>query len=415
MNTDLMNQVERASGSNEKKRLLSTADATTKEFIRMAVDTYLTFGVTWDRGPHWYAQVSEPAINPARWWKDVHSLLQKLGARELTGNAAVEAVADSLKKSPCLDDYTWATRVLNKDLRSGVSKSIVKKLWPGLIEPFAVSLAEEYDPEKHTAERLGPVFVGPKLDGLRTVVVKGIPYTRNGRVLENVVPIVEELKAILDVQDWVFDGELMDPGKTFEETVGNARRGGSGDTLVYNVFDMVPAPDWEARETAGLLERKFDLFELNKSVTKHGLKRVRVLHEQLINVPTAEVLERTMRAFIAAGHEGAMVKRDVPYRFKRTEDVLKMKLFETVDAEITGAYEGRGKHRGKLGGLYIKLPNGNGSRVGSGFSDAEREEVWANRSSYQGRVVEVEYQNMTARGKVRFPTFVRFRPDKDAA
>jgi DNA ligase-1 len=405
-----MNAVEQATGSNEKKRLLAGADRDTREFIRMAVDTYLTFGVTWDEGPEWWPMDAFPPARDA-WWRRFHSLLQRLGTRELTGNEARGALAAELADAPSRDDYVWATRVLNKDLRSGVSKSIVKKLWPGLIEPFAASLAETYEPERHTPERLGPVFVGPKLDGLRVIVVKGIPYSRNGRVLENVLPIVEELRRVLRVEDWVFDGELLDPGKTFEETVGNARRGGSGDTLVYNVFDMVTAPEWEAHDTRALLERKFDLFQLHKDLPADG--RVRVLHEQLVDHPTPEVLDRIMRAFIAAGHEGAMVKRDVPYRFKRTEDVLKMKLFETVDATITGVEEGRGKHRGRMGALLIRLPNGNDSRVGSGFSDAEREEVWAARSSYQGRTVEVQYQNMTAHGKVRFPTFVRFRPDKD--
>ena len=51
--------------------------------------------------------------------------------------------------------------------------------------------------------------------------------------------------------------------------------------------------------------------------------------------------------------------------------------------------------------------------VGSGYSDANRDEYWTNRSDLLGRVVEVMAdavtQNQDGSYSLRFPRFVRFR------
>ena len=60
-----------------------------------------------------------------------------------------------------------------------------------------------------------------------------------------------------------------------------------------------------------------------------------------------------------------------------------------------------------------RLKNGGEVHVGSGFTDIEREELWNRQSELTGRMIEVKYQEKTQDGSLRFPVFMRFRPDKE--
>ena len=74
---------------------------------------------------------------------------------------------------------------------------------------------------------------------------------------------------------------------------------------------------------------------------------------------------------------------------------------------ITGYGEGKGKHLGRLG--YVLTAKGD---VGSGFTDTERETLWAEAKAERlvGQVIEVSC--ITPDGQFRHPFFVRMRPDK---
>jgi ATP-dependent DNA ligase len=91
---------------------------------------------------------------------------------------------------------------------------------------------------------------------------------------------------------------------------------------------------------------------------------------------------------------------------------IKVKPEETHDVTITGCVEGRGKHLGRLG--YVTTAKGT---VGSGFTDTEREILWAEAKAERlvGQFIEVSCLQLTPAGQFRHPFFVRMRPDKLAA
>ncbi len=98
----------------------------------------------------------------------------------------------------------------------------------------------------------------------------------------------------------------------------------------------------------------------------------------------------------------------------------KYKLEETVDLIVTGIQSGRGKYTGQCGALICSLWNPI-RKIGedqfievakvSGMTDLERAAI-----SHKdiGRVVEVRYQCIAAKGRLRHPRFVRWRDDKPA-
>jgi DNA ligase-1 len=103
-----------------------------------------------------------------------------------------------------------------------------------------------------------------------------------------------------------------------------------------------------------------------------------------------------------------------PYEFKRTKNLLKVKVMQDVDLKIIGFEEGSGRLAKTLGRINVDY-KGNTLGVGSGFSDAQREWLWAHRAYLIGRVITVQYFEETedADGKksLRFPVFKELREE----
>ena len=68
---------------------------------------------------------------------------------------------------------------------------------------------------------------------------------------------------------------------------------------------------------------------------------------------------------------------------------------------------GRGKYKGKLGALVVETPEGLRFKLGTGFSDAQRENPPA-----IGSTVTYTYRDKTKKGKPKFASFLRVRDEK---
>lgn len=423
LNTDVMDQVAAVGSKLAKQDLLAKLDKSSLKFLRWALDPAITFGVIVDgeslmlgwgnpdvRDMIARGQMSKEEAKAFResWWDDFDSICRSLSRRELTGNAATEHIRRVMEDAHSGDDVLWACRILNKDLRAGFSVSTLNKAHPGCLEPFAVALAKPYEPDKH--EIRGAWCVEPKLDGLRMVVIGGQAFTRNGREIESVGHIIQMLEPWKD--EFVFDGEIMGDAE-FNEDSGNIRRKGEGAnlTLKYNMFDCIRIEQWKARKTDPYLERRANLCGVVSQMIPNACIRL-VESRNLKTDPTSEELFALRDYYIGKGFEGAMIKNlDAPYVFKRSDNILKLKTMLDADGEVVGWYEGKGRHKGRLGGL-VALFDGVETRVGSGFSDEQRTQIWK-EGLPKGRVIEVQYQNKTPDGSLRFPVFIKYRPDKE--
>jgi DNA ligase OB-like domain len=125
------------------------------------------------------------------------------------------------------------------------------------------------------------------------------------------------------------------------------------------------------------------------------------LHWGSLSNPTPEVILAQLQRANDLAHEGLVLRQGDRW--------LKVKPQETYDIAIMGYCEGRGKHLGRLG--LVLTSRGD---VGSGFSDAEREILWADAKAdrLMGQVMEVSCLEITPNGQFRHPAFVRMRPDK---
>ena len=116
------------------------------------------------------------------------------------------------------------------------------------------------------------------------------------------------------------------------------------------------------------------------------------------------------RRFVSQGFEGAMIKdTTAPYSpGKRSNAWLKVKAVDTEDCPIVSVHEGQGRLAGTMGHVVVEN-NGRLVRVGGGFTDEQRRQIWEQRDSVIGSWLEVSFQNMTPEGSFRHP---RIRGDK---
>ena len=406
MQTKLLNQIESTSSRTEKESLLAKATGDTKTLLTLAFDPMVTFGITLPK--HEQTALRSPSkVDPREWWVRVFATCGLLAKRSLTGGDALREINAILESAPSEDDFRWAGRLINKDLRAGVGVTTLVKVFPGLVTPFEVALAKPFDPDKHHLD--GHFCLEPKLDGLRMVIIEGIAYTRNGHRITSVDHIINSIPQDI-LNGYVLDGEVL--GADFDETSGDVRqKQGTKEDLVYNVFDMVALDEWRQQETRPLAQRKADLQKLQEFLAP-SVQLVKWVDLEPGEVTPAKLL-RARDIYMKHGFEGAMVKdMGSSYIFKRSTVILKVKKMETVDGKIVSFKEGKGKDQGKLGALQVKV-DGVVTSVGGGYSDAQREDFWKHRNQLVGRTMEVQYQNFTKDGALRFPVFVRFRRDLD--
>jgi DNA ligase-1 len=366
-------------------------------------------------------------------WPSFWGLLESLRTRSVTGHAARDAIANCAE---LFDDAEWNTvcrRVIVKDLRCGISEKTLNKVlgrtdWR--IPVFSCQLAQ--DSADRPTKLRGIKRLEAKLDGVRVLaVVQGMSvtlYSRNGKVFENFPQIAE---AIMDYRKafqfgrgtggrFVLDGEIV--GESFQKLMRQAHRKSDAQTdgMVYHIFDVLPVDALQEGHWNVPQHKRIEWLESARSILMDETTCLRIMNGLEVNLDTAEghdIMQRFAEDCVAQGFEGIMIKSmDAPYECKRSDFWMKWKPTISVDLEIVGFEEGTGRNKNRLGAIICEGED-HGRRicvnVGSGLSDSDRDEYWANRDNLLGHLVEIQAdavtQNQDGSYSLRFPRFLRFR------
>lgn len=204
---------------------------------------------------------------------------------------------------------------------------------------------------------------------------------------------------VAGLPDTPLDGELWLARKSFQRTVSIVRRQDKSEhwrELQYVVFDL-PAV------TAPFEER---LAALADCLSTRRLEFATALEHQPCQ--GLEHLREELQRIEAIGGEGLMLRQPGSrYEPGRSTTLLKVKTFHDADARVMEHLPGAGRHKGRLGALAVELPDGTMFSVGTGFSDAQRE-----NPPPVGSLITFRYQELSDRGVPRFPSFVRLRKDQ---
>lgn len=274
-----------------------------------------------------------------------------------------------------------------------------------------------------------PVLVTPKLDGIRCLVVGGKALSRKFKPIPNRY-IREKIESIgIDG----LDGEIMVTGLDFNGVQSAVMSEGGEPDFEYVIFDYVS----QGLEI-GYQRRLVLLQQLHIDGRLPGF--CTPLIPQFVN--TVDQLWAIEESVVAAKFEGLMIRQpEGPYKCGRSTVregyLLKLKRFVDSEAEVLTIIEemrndnpaekdelGHTKRSSKkanlvpagtMGALSVKdLKDGRRFAVGTGFTDAQRQEIWDKREKYIGKIVTYKYQpGPSIDGLPRFPTFKGFRDPRD--
>ena len=401
--------------------LLEAMDEGLPEFfegLTMALDPLVTFGIK---------QVPEATVDgQGLTWPTFKELCRKLINRSLTGHAARDAIILCKDTATVKQWNDFYRRILIKDLRCGVSEKTVNKVAPGTVPVFTCALA--HDSAKHEKKMKGKKQIEVKLDGVRVLAVcrggKVELFSRNGKQFHNFPHIIKEIENVLSCTpapyDCVLDGEVM--SADFQDLMKQLQRkdGKKATDAVLHLFDFIPLKDfleggWDKPQTYRSNLVKYWVLE-NNDILEH----VQACEWEDVDLDTLEGQERFVelnKAAVDGGYEGVMIKDiDAPYECKRTHAWLKAKPFIEVTLEVTDIEEGTGRNEGRLGAFVCEGVDDDrhiAVNVGSGFTDANRDDFWNHRDSVKGNLVEVRAdaitQNQDGTYSLRFPRFKTFR------
>ena len=366
-------------------------------------------------------------------WPEFWALLEELRTRSITGHRAKDKIQQLSER---FDSKEWnmvCRRVIIKDLRCGISEKTLNKVlgkteWK--IPVFTVQLAQ--DSTDQPKKLRGTKRLEVKLDGVRVVaVISGSSitlYSRNGKVFENFPQIEDAIRENRQAfqygqglgGNFVLDGEIV--GENFQQLMKQAHRKSDVETagMVYHIFDIIPLDALKEGHCNLQQYKRIEWLDRAKDTLQTSTDCLRIMNGLDVDLDTAEghdIMRRFAEDSVAQGFEGIMIKSmDAPYECKRSDFWMKWKPTISVDLNIVDLEEGTGRNQGRLGAIVCEgEDNGRVIRVnvGSGFSDALRDEYWTNRNDLLGHLVEVQAdavtQNQDGSYSLRFPRFLRFR------
>ena len=364
--------------------------------------------------------------------------LQLLSSRTVTGNAAIDHLANVLCRLED-DDAKVVERIISKDLKCGVSESTVNKVWPGLIHEYPCMLASAFD-QKLVDKVKFPAYCQLKLDGMRfnAIVRNGAVEfrSRNGKEINIADPVFGlpfiHMAAFYGI-DMVFDGELLvvdEAGNTLDRKTGNGilnkavkgtQSAKEGSMVRATLWDAIPFERFEQGVDKEIYKDR--LAKLSNCLS--DLKGQSSLGHLVQLVPHKEVdsLEQArvqFEKYLAEGQEGIILKtKDMIWEDKRSKHQIKFKGELECDLKVIDWVEGTGKNVGRLGALVLSSDDGVLQvNVGTGFSDSDRDSITAANSV--GRIVAIKYNARIADKRSNtdslfLPVFIEFRDDKDVA
>lgn len=353
-------------------------------------------------------------------YSDLSTLLDDLNDRFITGHLAISCVNGFIEANKDYEELIF--NIIDRNLKTRSTTSMINKVIPGLIPTFDVALANSYDEKMAKKVDLNNDiwFVSRKLDGCRCICIideNGEPkyFSRAGNEFMTLKNLDAEIIS-LGLKNMVIDGEIcmMDENgnENFQGIIKEIKR---KDHTIKNpffyMFDILTIEEFINKEgTRPFSHRNVQLDNLfyEKEFKNIGyLEQTILLDERMLMVKVTEAKEN--------GWEGLMLRKDAPYQGKRSNDVLKVKQF--YDAEYIVVDIENAINRVIVDGVEVEewmMRNvviehkGNRVQVGSGFSHEQKRYYFEHPEKILGKEIVVQYFEETQNDKgtvsLRFPT-----------
>lgn len=435
---EMINELNNIKGTNAKKEAL-VKYGNILPLIKRVWDPNTTTGITSQSLKDFKKKGKSVEIGKFT----ILGLFDSFTERKVTGDAARASVLHLCELYPQYKDLI--PMIYEKDLKMRIGAKTILEVFPGIFQIFEVALSKEFD-EEVFARKLEefknvhpPAFLSMKVDGVR--LLSKMPYegdtifqSREGNEFTSLKTYKSKLdKFYLEAPKEVdarggivLDGELVEldeNGKVdFKATVSAARQ---KDIQMKNpkieAFDLLMLDEFES----AVLRDKIlgERLEMLSKIVKNDTSGLVEMLEQVPYTPAA--FEAMKERAKKEGWEGIMIRFNTTYESKRTNNLLKWKLFQTEEYKVHDLVfkdmafpntKGGTDTLMCLNSVIIKHKECD-VYVGSGFSKEQRLEFYKDPSKIKNKYILVQFQEEfqdknTKKWSLRLPTLVSILGDK---
>lgn len=237
-------------------------------------------------------------------------------------------------------------------------------------------------------------LISEKLDGVRAIWDGKQLKSRQGNVINAPDWFIKDLpKTELDGELWLGRGQFDALSGAVRKTVPIEAE---WQGISYHIFELPNATG---------------TFEIRAKRIVDIVKKANLPHLKAViqfRLKDESALKLRLNQVVKNGGEGLMLHlADAPYLTGRNVALIKLKPLFDAEATVIAHTMGKGKYNGKLGALMVETPEGIRFKLGSGFSDAQRE-----NPPKIGSLVTYTYKDKTKTGKPKFASFLRVRNEK---
>ncbi len=236
-------------------------------------------------------------------------------------------------------------------------------------------------------------LMSEKLDGVRGYWDGKRLLSKNGKILFPPPEFTAQLP------EFALEGELWGGRGTFEQTASIVTRLQPHDGWLQLKFAIFDVP-----HTSGSFVTR--IAKASTWFTSHPSDYAFVISQIAVQDQTELQLE--LKRIETLDGEGLIVRNpEALYRAGRSSEVLKVKNYQDDEATVVAHLTGKGRNAERLGALLVRLDDGTQFKIGSGFSDIERE-----NPPEIGALISFKFYGNYQSGIPKFPSFIRIRQDK---
>lgn len=442
---DILNEIAEESGSNKKMEILAKYkdNATLKTVLYKGMSKRIKF---------WVKQIPAAAnmdfvVHPELEW--ALDELSQLENRIVTGNAAQDFIA-TLLGSLSKDDAEVITRVIKKDLKLGMGRTNVNKVFDNLIEitPYMGCCAFKEKVAKEIIAK-GGGYIQTKMDGRYcNSIIRGGEVELESRAGEpSYLEGAKFLTELSSFPDRVFNGELTIDGVdrytsngVISSLISYGKKKAEGknvkkeaeafvekhdmtvqkalDSIRYTVWDSITVDEYYSSFSDVAYSKRLE--SVVRIIEEFNPTRVSLIQSKKIST-YAEAMD-FFKEMLKNGEEGAVLKElNGKWSDGHVKWQCKMKIEMDVDLEIIGFNYGTvgTKNEGVVSSLNAKSSDGLLKTKPQGIEEADMEFIANNTESLLGKIVVVKCSGISKDRNGNYsllhPVFKEIRSDKTSA
>lgn len=286
----------------------------------------------------------------------------------------------------------------NKKLSSGYYKNAADIDGPSIFKPM---LATSWETRKSKIKY--PVWIQPKLDGIRCIARPTGLFSRTDKLFVTVPHILTTLKPIFEhYPNLILDGELYNHqlNDDFNKITSLVNKSKPTTDDLQQCESMIQYHIYDIVDNHIIYKDRINLLQ---TILRHCDPSV-IKQVTTNKCDNQHQLDHQFDTFVKNGYEGGIIRLNATYENKRSNNLIKRKNFQDKEFTIVDIVQGKGNWSGVAKTVMFKNDI-NDKIIGAGLKGSLQyaREILLNANKYINGVVTIQFFTRTPDGVPRFP------------